>query len=139
MEWPTWVRKADRKLVAVGHGVAAAAREVRRQHEARHAWEGIPLGDCRTCGVGKLREATRRPLGGQAVVAGYLARFAAVVSALSAIPVALLGAVGHPIMLPLIMAMAWGLTAPLWILGTWCTVRQPGISCDHCRAWTETG
>lgn len=135
MDWPNWTHKADRALRGVGRGAKAAAQEIGRQYAAAHAWEGVPLGECRICGQGKLYAEALRPLGGRVVWLGYLARFAAVCCALSAVPVALVGAAGHLSLMLLIMAFAWGLSAPLYVLGFWCTYARPGVACAHCRAW----
>lgn len=137
----SWVYRLDaailRGFFATVRGFAAAAREVRRHYEARHAWDGVALGTCKVCERGKLRDATVYWLGHGGRASGYVARFVAALAIVASIPLALAGSVfGTPIAGALIILCAWGGAVPLWALGVAMTRPRRIVRCDHCRAST---
>lgn len=137
----SWIYRLDDALRRATRGMAfgfrAAAREVRRRHEARHAWDGVALGTCKVCERGKLRDATVYWLGERGRASGYVARFVAALAIVGSIPFALAGSVfGTPIAAALIILCAWGCAVPLWALGVAMTRPRRIVRCDHCRAST---
>jgi len=142
----SWVYRLDaailRGFLATVRGLAAPFRFVAARHAARHAWDGVAVADCRTCGGGKLRRETVYPLGAAGRFGGWFFRILGSINFCLAI---LCGAcafagrgalgLGAALMLPSAL-WTFGFGLALWLPGYWLSRARARLKCDHCLAIT---